>query len=131
MASGIVALIATGLAIVLLLFGKHGRMLTLSSLIAGLAVVPFLAPYVVAGVRALDNTVFDGTAVLVAVVATGWVTYEFKDAGTRPLTPWLALLTPCLWLAASGPFISIYEFFQTGLDSAETFTNDFTIDDYR
>ena len=131
MASGIVALVATGLAIVLLIFGKRGRMLTLSSLIAGLAVVPFLAPYVVTGVTGLNNATFDGLAVLIAVVGTGWVTFELKDGGTRPLTPWVALLVPCLWLAASGPFIGIYELLQNGLESAETFTNDFNVDDYR
>ena len=131
MASGIVALIAAGLAIVLLLFGKRGRMLTLTSLIAGLAVVPALAPYVVAGVTGLNNATFDGLAVLIGVVATGWVLFELKDGGTRPLTPWLALIVPCLWLAASGPFIGIYEFFQNGLDSAESFTNDFNVNDYR
>lgn len=131
MTSGIVALIATGLAIVLLLFGKRGRMLTLSSLIAGLAVVPFLAPYVVAGVTSLNNATFDGLAILVAVVGTGWVVFELKDGGTRPLTPWIALLVPCLWLAASGPFIGLYELLQGGLDSAESFTNEFNVDDYR
>jgi len=131
MTSGIVALIATGLAIVLLLFGKRGRMLTLSSLIAGLAVVPFLAPYVVAGVTSLNNATFDGLAVLVAVVATGWVVFELKDGGTRPLTPWIALLAPCLWLAASGPFVGLYDLLQNGLESAETFTTEFDVDDYR
>lgn len=130
MASGIVALVAMGLGIVLLLFGKRGRMLTLCALISGLAVVPFLAPYAVAGVRALGSATFDGTAVLMAVIATGWVVFELKDGGTRSLTPWIALLVPCLWLAASGPFIGIYEFFQGGLDSAETFTRDFDLNDY-
>lgn len=130
MASGIVALTATGLAIVLLLFGKQGRLLTACSFIAGLAVVPFLAPYAVAGVRALGSATFDGTAVLVAVVASGWVVFELKDAGTRKLTPWIALLVPCLWLAASGPFIGIYEFVAGGLDSAEQFTTEFNINDY-
>lgn len=130
MASGIVALSAMGLGIVLLLFGKRGRMLTLCALISGLAVVPFLAPYAVAGVRALGSATFDGLAVLVAVAATGWVTFELKDAGTRPPTPWIALVVPCLWLAASGPFIGIFEFFQGGLDSAESFTRDFDLNDY-
>ena len=130
MASGIVALIAMGLAVVLLIFGMRGRLLTLCSLISGLAVVPFLAPYAVAGVRALGSATFDGTAVLVAVVASGWVVLELKNGGTRPLTPWIALLVPCLWLAASGPFLGIYEFFQGGLESAETFTRDFDINDY-
>ena len=130
MTSGIVALTATGIAIVLLIFGKQGRLLTLSALIAGLAVVPFLAPYVVAGVRALGSATFDGTAVLIGVVASGWVVFELKDAGTRKLTPWIALLVPCLWLAASGPFIGIYEFVAGGLDSAEQFTTEFNVNDY-
>ncbi|GHD37132.1 hypothetical protein GCM10007147_44940 [Nocardiopsis kunsanensis] len=131
MTSGFVALGATGLAIVLLLFAKHGRMLTLTALIAGLAVVPFLAPYVVAGVASLNSATFDGLAFLIGVVATGWVGFELKDAGTSKLTPWIALLVPCLWLAASGPFIGVYDLLQNGLDSAESFTNDFNVDDYR
>lgn len=131
MTSGIVALGATGLAIVLLIFGKQGRMLTLTSLIAGLAVVPFLAPYVVAGVSSLNSATFDGLAFLVGVVATGWVVFELKDGGTRKLTPWIALIVPCLWLAASGPFVGLYELLQNGLDSAESFTNDFNVDNYR
>ncbi|SHK30547.1 hypothetical protein SAMN05421803_11763 [Nocardiopsis flavescens] len=130
MASGIVALVATGLAIALLIFGKRGRLLTLTSVIAGLAVVPFAAPYVVAGVRSADSATFDGAATLIAVVATAWVVFELKDGGTRSLTPWLALLVPCLWLAASGPFIGIYEFVQGGLDSAEQFTTEFDVNDY-
>lgn len=128
--SGFVALAAAGLAIVLLPFGKQGRMLTACSLIAGLAIVPWAAPRVVGAVRSLDSLAFDGTAVLIAVVATGWVVFELKDSGTQAPTPWIALAAPCLWLAAGGPFVGLYELLQSGLEGAEQFTNDFNIEDY-
>lgn len=102
-------MMALGLAVTLLIFGKRGLVLTACALIAGLAVLPSIGPYIIAAVRGIDGMVEIALPIAIATGATAWVVFELGDSGTRTLTPWIALLLPALWVVAGGPFADIYD----------------------
>ncbi|GLU46305.1 hypothetical protein [Nocardiopsis ansamitocini] len=107
---GIVAVGAIGLTIVLYILGRRGRLLTISALIAGLALTPWIASHIATAMSATGNAVGIAVSLIVAVAASAWIGYEIKEGGGRTATPWIALTLPAIWVAAGGPFASLYGF---------------------
>lgn len=104
--SSMVGAIAAGIAITMWFFKKHGRMLTVCCLLAGFAVAWPLSQVLAQPLSALDQVVAWVTInLLIAAAASTWLYFELKEKGTKKFTPWIALLTPGLFVLAAGPFL--------------------------
>ncbi len=101
----VIGSIAVGLAALLWYFKRKGRVLTVSALIAGLAATPMLQGLIGGLLSGLDSAIAIGIPLALATFATGWLVLELKDKGTASATPWIALVTPALWIVAAGPFL--------------------------
>lgn len=104
--SSMVGAIAAGIAIVMWFFKKKGRTLTVCCLLAGFAVAWPLSQALAGPLAALDQIAAWVTVnLLLAAAASTWLFFQLKEKGTKAFTPWVALMTPALFVLAAGPFL--------------------------
>jgi hypothetical protein len=104
--SSVVGAIALGIAIVLWWWAKRGRVLTVCCLLFGFAIAWPLS-HVFAGPLAQIDQVASWVLIslTLAAAASTWLFFELKNPGTQKFTPWIALVTPALFVLAAGPFL--------------------------
>ena len=118
--SSMVGAIAAGIAIVMWFFKKKGRVLTICCLLAGFAVAWPLSNALAEPLAAMDQIVaWVMVNMGLAAAASTWLFFELKDKGTRGFTPWVALLTPALFVLAAGPFLMPLELMGSATSGVE------------
>lgn len=118
--SSLVGAIAAGIAVVMWFFKKKGRVLTICCLLAGFAVAWPLSGALAGPLSALDQVVgWVVVNLVLAAAASTWLFFELKEKGTKNFTPWVALLTPALFVLAAGPFLIPLELLGDATTSVE------------